>query len=216
LSENEGIPTSSSIQGSSRSHVAGLTPPDLFEGDSSLEILHRLYEGDPLGLEDRCTRRALGQALLIDPQRLLTSAMARVAVDARDYLGDPPLDTWIESCIDRAADSVIARDTEQECAGLPAHDSHDSHHLLLANRLGIERPLARRTAIVFHHLPLQVRRDFYGLVIQRKGVEEYATEAGASRESVLERFTYAVKMLSTLGEAGVGPPSADQEEARDE
>lgn len=186
---------------------------ELLAGGSPREILHRIHDGDPLGMLRRCEDRIVVRATMMDVQRVLPVAVASVAHAAPRYHGDPPLDEWLDRCIDRGVRSLVDRDAEDERGGIPPTPPFDSHLLRMSQILGVEPPLARWATVVYHHLPTPTRRAFYAVAVQGKTINRWVAEGHGPPHTARERITHAMGMISTGGTyARPGPDPPDEEE----
>ena len=120
--------------------------------------------GDPLETFARCTRRARERALLIDPHRLHERALARIALAAASYAGDPPLDEWISASIDRTLEALVNEDREEEQQGARLEE-WDARYEFLVYMLGIPPEETRRAAIAFNALREDIRQVWYELCV---------------------------------------------------
>ena len=71
------------------------------------EVLARLSDGDPLGLDDRLRGRARARRVLVPQAALGARVRAVVARRAVGYRGRPRLDRFLASCVDEALDGWI-------------------------------------------------------------------------------------------------------------
>jgi len=192
---------------------------ELLSGGSPREVLHRIHDGDPLGMVRRCQDRLIRRAILMDVARVFPVAIACVAHAAPRYRGEPPLDEWLERCIDRAVRSLIDRDTEEERSGIPPTPPFDSHLVRMSQILGVEAPLARWATVVFHHLPTPTRRAFHAVAFQGKTIHRWVAEGHGPPHVVRERITHAMGMISTGGTyalPGPDPPDEEEQEGDDD
>lgn len=183
---------------------------ELLQGESTREILNRIYEGDPLGVLPRCELWLKERAVLISTERVLHSTLARIAFDAIHYAGDPPFDEWVERCIGMAVDLLIDRDTLEEEQGIPPVEPYDEHYFALSAVLGIEPPLCRRAALVFNQLPTKTRKAFYGVAVEGKSLNRLVAEGNGPPDKAMARIEYAFTMMSALGKHGIGGPDRNE------
>ena len=192
---------------------------ELLSGGSPREVLHRIHDGDPLGLLRRSQDRLVRRAILMDVARVFPVAVASVAHAAPRYHGEPPLDEWLDRCIDRAVRSLVDRDNEEERSGIPPTPPFDSHLVRMSQILGVEAPLARWATVVFHHLPTPTRRAFYAVAFQGKTIHRWVAEGHGPPQTARERITHAMGMISTggtYGPPGPDPPDEKAEEGSDD
>jgi hypothetical protein len=180
---------------------------ELLRGESPRQILRRIHEGDPLGLAPRCFDRLQGRAILLVGDRLLARALVRVALQAPGYDGVPPLDRWLEQCIDWAIDDLLGENADAEHRGDPPTETGDPNFAFLSETLGVEPPLARKAAIVFNDLPPAIRRTFWEVVVKGKTTSRWVAEGHGPPEYVKEQLAYALGMVSSLGDADLDCPA---------
>lgn len=182
---------------------------ELFRGGSAREILGRIYEGDPLGVMPRVEEWLKKHAVLIETDRVFNSTVARIAFEGETYQGDPPFDKWVSDCIAKAVDLLLDHDTMEEEQGIPPREPYDDHYYALSAVLGIEPPLCRRAALVFHQLPNKTRQVFYKVAMEGKSFNRIVAEGYGPPEKAKERLQYAFTMMSTLGRFGLGGPDGN-------
>jgi DNA-directed RNA polymerase specialized sigma24 family protein len=173
---------------------------DVLSGASPSEVLARLVRGDPLGVGLRCHRRRRERATLIDPARLTSIAMARVARSAMQYRGEPELDAWLVSCVDLAIDDARTQDREAAAdAVLPADPQHFD---FAAKAWNVEARVARDACSTFNDLPDVVRVAYWRAILEGKGLARGAEELGVRRKIVEARVKRAIVALGTLRDPG--------------
>jgi len=168
---------------------------ELLRDTGPLRILRRIQPGDPLGIEGRCRRRLERRAILLDAGPLVSRSLARLAHRAPRYDGEPSLSDWIDACIDQAIEDLLAAGAEREARGGPEVESTDPTHQILARLLGIEAPLARRSALVFNHLPAETRRIFWSVVVRGKTIPRTAAEGIGDPEGIRSQLALALRRL---------------------
>lgn len=193
-----------------RGRPAPKPPPRDFPGAELLvapdahTVLARITPGDPLALERRCVEYLRAQALLVDRERLVGSALARVAHQSMSYHGQPALEAWLARCVEAAALSVLEYDIEATRRAEPLEDDDECARLLSAV-IGVAPQHARQACSVFNDLPPPVRRDFWALAVERKSIAEHSA-AGFGTPATIERnVKRAVLALATLRDTGPGP-----------
>ena len=82
------------------------------QGTKPLMLMHRLLDGDPLGLEARSTTRRDERAHLIASERVFMRAAASVAYGACVHGSEEPIDEWIAKRIDRCIEELLREDAE--------------------------------------------------------------------------------------------------------
>lgn len=182
---------------------------ELLRGGTTREILERIYEGDPLGVLTRVEEWLRKHAVLIETTRVFHSTLARIAFEADRYRGDPPFDGWVNDCIAKAVGLLLDRDTHEEQLGIPPQEPFDEHYYALSAVLGIEPPLCRRAALVFHQLPDKTRQVFYKVAVEGKSLNRIVAEGYGPPEKTEERLRYAFTMMSALGRFGLGGPDGN-------
>lgn len=164
------------------------------------EVLRRIVEEDPLGLEACCEQKLEELAFLVDVERIFHRAAARVAMEAPEYDGVPPLAEWLERSVERALRALLEEDQEAVRRGEMAGEETAAVANLLARTLGIEAPLARDCAVVFNGLTWILRRVFWEVVVRERSVERAAEEVGCSVDAARAYLRYALGQVSKLGE----------------
>jgi hypothetical protein len=89
---------------------------ELFAAPSSSQILKRVLDGDPLGIEERCRARIEHLALLVDLERVVQCTMANVAFFAPRYRGAPPFELWLRQRVEAGLERVLEDEQESERA----------------------------------------------------------------------------------------------------
>lgn len=165
------------------------------ESNDPRQVLQCLFDGDPLGIAERCRRRLAHRAILLDAETLELRTFARVAHRAGEYDGEPALDAWLDGCIDRAIEDLLAEASERENHSPPELEPTDPTHRFFAELLGIEAPLARRSALIFNRLPTLLRRVVWQLVVEGKTLGRAAAEGLGEREVLVEELACALRRL---------------------
>jgi hypothetical protein len=128
---------------------------ELFADGSPREILGRLCDGDPLGLEARTAQRAARDALFVDRERLSRRAFARVAYSACDFRANVSLEPWIEARVAEAVVDLLEEQQDEELRGVSVYESMDAEYYgSFARDAGMEVGLAR----ALHSTTYQPRR----------------------------------------------------------
>ncbi len=173
----------------------------LLTGDSPREILRRLLDSDPLGLELRIRDRLAQRALLLDPERLLARAGARTAYAVHGSRIQVPTREFVLGCIDEAIEELVREDHESERSSQPLA-AHDQRFDFLADALGVRVEKARRACVVFNELPDEVRRAYWALVIEGRSVARCGSLGLGSPEEVEGNVKRALLALSLLEDPG--------------
>lgn len=171
--------------------------------ESPSAILQRIVPTDPLALERHCAEVLERRAQWIDVERLLARAFARVAREAMRYAGEPALAAWLEQCIARSIDELLAQDAEAARVG-EAFDPDDRVAALLARVVGIPAQHARTAAVALNHLPDVVRRDFGAVMMRGVAIDEHARALSITRESIEAHVDLALRTLSRCSEPRTG------------
>lgn len=184
----------------------GLPPPrprggfagsEWLVADSPREVLHRLLDGDPLGIQDRCRTRLRQKAFFLNPERLFLRALARVSFAAVDYSGKPSLGRWLDGCVDLALEDLRSEQYEEEFHDLPPEESDDgAFYAQFAHRTGIELPLARLACLALNNLPPETRLAFQAVGMEGKSVHRYVAEGHGPPDRVRQLLRHAA--LSVL------------------
>lgn len=185
---------------------------DVLRGNSTMEVLEKVFEGDRLGLRERGRELLKSRAFLIDPERLFPCTAARVAHAAMDYRGTPPLADWLEGCILAAIRDVLRQDLQDELDHVPAQDPCDPNQKHLAGLLGMELPLARRALVIFHHFPTATRRTFQAIGFEGKSLKRCVDQGLGTIDHVRAQVAYVMGMLSTLGQYDLPCPDDPDDE----
>lgn len=171
----------------------------LLGAGSARDVLHRLIDGDPMEIRPRCLARVRDGAWFVSLDRAHLRAVARVAYAARVYRGTPALDEWLQERIDRSLEELVREEREEERAqtlpGLPI----DPLYKYVAAVLGLEIPLARRACVALNSLPLEVRRAFFAVALDRKSIRRYVAEGNGPPTNVqadLKTATDAIQVAT--------------------
>ncbi|MDP6763930.1 MAG: hypothetical protein QF860_13805 [Planctomycetota bacterium] len=180
------------------------------ESAPARDLLRRLWEGDPLDLGRRCSRRLSERALLLEPTRVEHRARARLALASTIAAAREGEDAGlgIAAGVDGAIDDLLRADactTASSATGDPA--APEAGALLaaiLCDTLGIEPAAVPRAAAAFNTLAEPTRQVFFAAVIEGRSIESCASDVrspnGADAdETVWRRLARA---FSALGSAG--------------
>ena len=180
---------------------------ELLRGDSPQQVLERLTKGDPLELGARLPDRLEEQGYLIFPVRVIDLLFAHIAYGSMDYEGDPPLEVFLQRCIDKAVASYLTLESEDERKGAPIDFDGDPYYVLISEMLGVERDLSRLVLLHYNHLPLPTRRTFHSIMIVQKSMNRWVAEGNGPPERIRDQLEYALEFLSSLG--GTSTPDPD-------
>jgi len=169
---------------------------ELFADGSPREILNRLCDGDPLGLEARTAKRAARDALFVDRERLSRRAFARVAYSACDFRSNVSLDPWIEARLKEAARDLLEEQQDEELRGISVHESMDAQYYgSFARDAGMEVGLARAACVALNRLPVETRRAFHALVVERLTIVACVERGLGTEEQVEEHVRRAIRAI---------------------
>lgn len=161
------------------------------------EILSRLVETDALGLEARASNARDQGAWLLDVRRLHLRAAARVAFEARRRPIEEPLDTWLDRCVESAVRELLSEQYEEELALTSVVESDDvEFYRRIAHAMEIEVELARLVCARANALPVDQRRIFDALILQRRSVEELTRLGWGPPAKLLELLEQAVIVIT--------------------
>lgn len=186
--------------GPDRDRPAGF---ERWRGKRPSDILEELADGDPLEIGPRTVARVRERALLLDFERTAERAMARVALSALSYRGEPPFEQWLEARIDQAIADMLEEDATEEFEGVPPENGHEPRFEWLAGAFGLEPALARRACVRFNDLPERTRRVFVLTTLEER--EDEARKLCASNGDFERRLLEAVEALA----AGIDPRELD-------
>ncbi len=148
----------------------------LFASGDPATILARISNEDPLRLYELGARRVRERFLFVDLERLQELSLAFVAHAAATTRGEQADENWLVIQMDRAIDSILAEDAqEQRSKGAP-NDPEDSRYRTLAITVGVQPSLGRSAVVNFNALGERARRGFFRLLIENRTVEETMAE----------------------------------------
>ncbi len=191
---------------------SGVTWPggEILAGGSPREVLRRLHESDPLGIEEICKERLAGLALFLDLERLVVRSMARTAFAAFRYRGETSLGEFLVSCVDRSIQELVGEDRLAAREGGSVAPESVRLYSFLADPLGARPETARLAAVVFNDLPESVRRCYFSVVLQGSSVAHCVSSGLGKREEVEGAVKRAILAISMLRD----PESTDEEGAQ--
>jgi hypothetical protein len=170
---------------------------ELLVADSPREVLHRLLDGDPFHIGDRCRLLLRQKAFFLNPERLFFKSVARVSYASLDYGGKPPLERWLDRCIDRSIEDMRSEQYEEEFHALPPEESDDgAFYTNFADKAGIEVPLARLACLALNNLPDETRLAFQAIGMEGKTIHRYVAEGHGPPDRVRRLLRHAA--LSVL------------------
>ena len=159
----------------------------LLLGASPQEVLARIATGDPLRLRPAVVEHLRQRYQLLDASRVHLRCLALCAREACRYQGTPSLEEWLLARVNEAVEHVLDED--------PPDDSDDGAWAPLAEPLGLDPGDAREACRVFNHLPMDQRRSFFRLVIEREEPGRVARELGLEFSELLMFARSALECL---------------------
>lgn len=132
-------------------------------GATPREVLARIVRDDPLRLRARIGARLVARCLLVDADRVLLRAMARIARAAGRYQGRPDLVQWLDGHIDLALQDCRPSSSRL----LPEHSLSHGAFAALARPLGLDPAQLALACARFNELDDEARRAFFQLVLRR-------------------------------------------------
>jgi hypothetical protein len=190
---------------------ASFAGSELLSGADAAQILHKIAPADPLGIAARCGARLHARAQLIAHERAVARSLAQTAYAAVRYRGQPELGAWLDAQIDRALDTLLNDDREDEAAGRPTDEPWDPRFAFVSEVWGVSPALARRACVVFNALPIVVRQAWWALTVQGKSINRYVAEGSGPPPLVEARVKRAILAMSKLEDPG-GDDPLDQED----
>lgn len=178
---------------------------ELFDADSSRELLARLATSDPLSLRTRVRLRIRTSALLLHADRLLLRALALCAYRGQLYAGRPALDDWCDAIVRSSVRELLREDLEREYSAEPLAADDEVMFRLFAELFGIETPLTRLASVRYHLVPRESRRVLWTVALEGTSLRELATRSSTPVELLEHQLRGAFEALSdprrpTLGE----------------
>ena len=179
------------------------------QGKSPHEVLERLLDGDPLGIEDLCRKHFPRRAFLLSFESVLYRTAARVAYAALDYRGTPSLTVWLVECLDEALQDLCSEQSSEEYRGVsPAQSPEAQFYSDLADATGIPMEHARLTCIAINNLPVPIRLAFHAIALKGISVAEFAAHTRESVDLVQHRLHDAlVAVYEALNPDSIGGKS---------
>lgn len=164
---------------------------------TSLGVLDLLDDGDPLALELRVDRACNEQGFLLARETVVARTFALVAYHAPSYRGVPPLGTWLQGLVNAALVQLLERQLGEELAAIPVAESEDLafyERISSATRLPLER--TRRACLALNGLEPAERLAFWGVVVERESIREFALRHELPEEVVRAHVREALRRLS--------------------
>lgn len=147
------------------------------------EVLARIFDGDPLQLQSLVMRVLRGNGFLLDPDRCMQHSLEEIAftISGADDADAKDLDrVWLERCVDRACDHILAADEAAERRWILGHGAQEGSHRFLSEAFGVRWGHGRSASVAFHRLPLRTRLAFFALCVERTPAERWLAQAGGS------------------------------------
>jgi len=182
-------------------------PARWFASGDPGSILACISSGDPLRLFDLGVRLVRSRYLLIDPERLHEVALAFVAhAAALEGRRDAP-ESWLLAVIERAIQSILVDDAEEERRLAAPNDPDDPRYQHLSMALVIDPQLARAALVRFNALPERTRHAFVSLLIDAKSVEATLIEGPWEPNELRNDVWEGLRALGHIGQdEDPGPP----------
>lgn len=180
-------------------------------GKPASEILARISNGDPLKLYELCARRIRDTYYVLDPDRVFERALAIVAVGIEIEAESCTRPEWLLGALDRAIQSTLEHDREEERAGLPA-ENPEAHFRLFLEAFYLDPPLARLASVRLNGLEERVRKGFQLLIVEGRPLEEVLALGLSPPERLQKDILTALEAIGLIDEKGFG--DTEDEEAR--
>jgi hypothetical protein len=193
-------PTAVTLQ--TQKHAGSRAPRDVQRGDqfpaqdqlralllgaSPQEVLARIATDDPLKLRPAVVEQLRQRCQLLDARQVHLRCIALCARAACRYQGTPSLKEWLLERLDEAIEQVLAED--------PAAETDAGAWAPLAVPLGLDPRAARLACGVFNQLPLDQRRAFFRVVIEREEPDHVALDLEVELEELLASAKSALERL---------------------
>lgn len=159
----------------------------LLLGASPQEVLVRIATDDPLRLRPAVVEHLRRRYQLLDAGRVHLRCLALCAREACRYQGTPPLEEWLSARVDEAIEQVLVED--------PAEVPDDGAWAPLAEPLGLDPRDARESCGVFNSLPMDQRRAFFRLVIEREEPRQVSSDLDLELSALMQLARSALECL---------------------
>jgi hypothetical protein len=163
-------------------------------GKDPSEILCKIAEGDPLGLQPVCMRLIRSEALIMDPARLLEAALLEVAANAGLCEVEDLHPDWLDHCVERALKRLCNQDREAVRKG-KAPPIEDGGYDFVSDAFGVKYGDGRKASVAFQDLELRARRAFFALLVDEKSIEEVIEMGLGTEETLREDVWNALRAL---------------------
>ncbi len=167
------------------SSVPSFELPEVLRGDDPLTILARLLESDPFEIRARCARHAREEAAVVNTARLALNTMGRIALAARAYAAQEPIEEWVEISVAISLKDMLAEQRDEERRGLRIADSPDAEfYTSFAQIAGIRAHEGRSACVVLNSLSLAHREAFHAVVLSGMPLADWAALSGRTPQAV--------------------------------
>lgn len=170
---------------------------DEFLSGSPEEVLARFGESDPLDLPTRCRRRIVELSLLLQPDRLLHRACARIA-HAAPNRGNEEVESFVSYWIDHSIEELLREDWEGDRYGLRCGPGWRERYAQIARTLGVDASTAREMSVRLNNQEQSIRQAFHRVVLQGQHLEDYMAAEGLTKEQVSGDLKEAFILLATV------------------
>lgn len=169
---------------------------EVLGGDDVEAIMHRLLEGDPLGLAERCESIARREGTLVYSTRLQQRVAARLAFDA-DLFSGHAVGAFIEQCVMRSLEELVEEQLAEEWAASPAELSDDAPlYERVSKSTGVTMNESRAVVHAVNRCAAADRRVFRAVILEGTTLEEYAMRSDTSLDVVSERAARVVRAIT--------------------
>ena len=172
---------------------------DEFELDIDPELVDRVRElekreGEKVALEVAHLLRR--RAWLLEPVRVVTGALCRMALYDGVDLPQAERRPFLREQVERAMESELVRDREDERAGVPVGLPMETRFEHLAASLGVPLELTRAVCVTMNEAVPPTRELFFEAVVMRRPLEEIALESSRSTKELRSSLAEATRNLS--------------------
>jgi DNA-directed RNA polymerase specialized sigma24 family protein len=163
----------------------------ILSGASPREVLARTMAGDPLRLRARVAAALERECVVLDADRVVLRAAARIARFAPRYRGQPELEAWLDRQASDAVRDMLEQDADD--AGTPRADTSGLREL--AAPLGLDERAVHTACAHFNALAPDERRAFRALVLENRSLDELARESGSPATEIARAARRALETL---------------------
>ena len=161
------------------------------------EVLRQIIPGDPLRLRLLAAERVTAAARIVDVDRVVLRAMARIAHSAALH-GPPADEDWLVGEMNRSIEEVVGSGTERVVGG-------GSFLEALAPGAGLEPEALIRSCAAFNRRSRDERVAFWSLMIATEPLEEAADRHETSSVELARRSR---RVLAAMLRAAAGSGAA--------